>query len=335
MAQHSTEALAIPRFGQRIFSTHEFDQARNYVAAFSQPYALTSRRPRSALAFTHRQRRLERIIFDRITVDIDAFQVAAPGIADRFLLQLNFGGECQVTQNDSSYISRAGSMFVINPDMPSRKTWNGGCRQLMVWISRTALYDVLQRELGCNLDKPLLFEWPGRAHEQKVEALWQQILATVSLFDSGAAPALHWRALRQIERWLMVALLTTLPNSYSEDLDRGDNMVAPHYVRRVERFLRENYAEPIEMKDIHQAAGVSPRTLFYGFRQFRNITPMAYLKQLRLQNARRALLDAATQGGSVTEIATGCGLMNLSAFSREYKALFGESPSDTLRRGVS
>jgi transcriptional regulator GlxA family with amidase domain len=62
---------------------------------------------------------------------------------------------------------------------------------------------------------------------------------------------------------------------------------------------------------------------------------MALLKKLRLDQARKELLLASRDGGSVTGTAMNCGFQNLSMFSREYKARFGEAPSETLRCGVN
>lgn len=74
--------------------------------------------------------------------------------------------------------------------------------------------------------------------------------------------------------------------------------------------------------------GVSRRTLQNGFQQVLDISPLAYLKAVRLGHARRAL----KQVGSVTEAATAYGFWHFGHFSHDYQAMFGERPSQTLRR---
>ena len=84
--------------------------------------------------------------------------------------------------------------------------------------------------------------------------------------------------------------------------------------------------------DIAAAAGVSDRTLQAAFQAELEITPMAYLRGRRLDRARAELADAAMQDRtSVTEVADRWGFGHLGRFAAEYKARFGESPSQTLR----
>ena len=107
--------------------------------------------------------------------------------------------------------------------------------------------------------------------------------------------------------------------------------VAPYYVRRVESYIREHAGEPIATDDLVAVGGVSARSIYHGFRRFRSTTPMGYLKAVRLDRAREAL--ARNRAGariSVTEAATSAGYTNLSQFSRDYRARFRESPSQTL-----
>ena len=59
---------------------------------------------------------------------------------------------------------------------------------------------------------------------------------------------------------------------------------------------------------------------------------MAYLKQKRLEAARRTLLAASPLTTSVTEVATQWGFFHLGRFARDYSQLFGELPSETLKR---
>ena len=106
---------------------------------------------------------------------------------------------------------------------------------------------------------------------------------------------------------------------------------APYYVRRVENYIRGHAHEPISADDLVSVGGVSARSIYNGFRRFRSTTPMGYLKAVRLDMARDALIRGRRRGTtSVTEAATAAGYTNLSQFSRDYKARFREAPSRTL-----
>jgi AraC-like DNA-binding protein len=130
----------------------------------------------------------------------------------------------------------------------------------------------------------------------------------------------------------VLLLLNAVPNNYQWAFaENAPSAAAPYYVRRVESYIREHARQPITTDDLVSIGGVSARSIFHGFRRFRSTTPMGYLKAVRLDIAREALLKARRDGAaSVTEVATAAGYTNLSQFSRDYRARFRESPSQTL-----
>jgi transcriptional regulator GlxA family with amidase domain len=89
--------------------------------------------------------------------------------------------------------------------------------------------------------------------------------------------------------------------------------------------------ERITLADCANAACLSERTLNYGFHESFGKSPMAYLKQLRLHRAYHRLSQGALFENSVTSIATDAGFQHMGQFALDYKACFGESPSETLR----
>lgn len=100
-------------------------------------------------------------------------------------------------------------------------------------------------------------------------------------------------------------------------------------VDRFEQIARANLETTTSVARLCRAAGVTPRTLARAFREVRATTPLRYLHGLRLAEARTALksADAAT---TVTEVATRFGFRELGRFAAEYRAAFGEAPSQTL-----
>ncbi len=78
-------------------------------------------------------------------------------------------------------------------------------------------------------------------------------------------------------------------------------------------------------------AGVSERTLEYAFREHYGLTPKKFLLLHRLNNARRQLRMADPKTSQVTEIARQHGFWHMGAFGADYKKLFAELPSETLK----
>jgi transcriptional regulator GlxA family with amidase domain len=109
-------------------------------------------------------------------------------------------------------------------------------------------------------------------------------------------------------------------------------MPVPGVVRRAERFIIDNASASITISDVADHLGISLRSLQAGFRQWRETTPTAFLRRVRLQLVRDELLRSGTEA-NVTAVALRRGFSHLGRFSAQYRAIFGEDPSVTLRRG--
>jgi AraC family ethanolamine operon transcriptional activator len=97
--------------------------------------------------------------------------------------------------------------------------------------------------------------------------------------------------------------------------------------------LLEEASESIPtIPELCRQAGCSQRTLEYAFRDELGVTPVRYLKLLRLNRAHRLLRRASPADETVTRIALACGFIELGRFAGDYRRLFGELPSQTLQR---
>jgi AraC family ethanolamine operon transcriptional activator len=102
-------------------------------------------------------------------------------------------------------------------------------------------------------------------------------------------------------------------------------------VRRAREFAFAHPDTPVQVQDLCRELRVSRRTLQDSFRTVLGIGPLWYLRTLRLDGARRGLLA----GCSVQEVAETWGFWHWSRFSRDYRCLFGELPSATLKRATN
>ena len=100
-------------------------------------------------------------------------------------------------------------------------------------------------------------------------------------------------------------------------------------IAQVINWLKANYAESIPIDDLAAMAHMSPSTFREHFRAFAGISPLQYLKQVRLQNARQMMLNQSVDAGNA---AARVGYESVSQFSREYSRLFGEPPRRDIKR---
>jgi AraC-like DNA-binding protein len=105
-------------------------------------------------------------------------------------------------------------------------------------------------------------------------------------------------------------------------------------VARFEDFLAANPDRPLYLTEICAALGVAERTLRASCEEHLGMGPIRFLTLRRMHLAHRALLHAEPSGSTVTRIVTNHGFWELGRFSVAYREMFGESPSETLRRAA-
>jgi AraC-like DNA-binding protein len=103
-------------------------------------------------------------------------------------------------------------------------------------------------------------------------------------------------------------------------------------IARFEEMLAANYNRPLHLAEICAAIGASERTLRVSCMEHLGMGPIRYLWLRRMHLARRALILADATTSTVTRVATENGFWELGRFAVDYRTLFGESPSVSLRR---
>jgi len=94
-------------------------------------------------------------------------------------------------------------------------------------------------------------------------------------------------------------------------------------VARVITWLKQHYTEDIQIDDLATQAHMSPSTFRQHFRTVTGMSPLQYLKQLRLQDARQLMLNEDIDANSAS---VRVGYESASQFNREYARLFGSPP---------
>lgn len=136
---------------------------------------------------------------------------------------------------------------------------------------------------------------------------------------------------RAIEAQLIHAMVRCLAEGAGIETTMG-NRRHDAVVARFEEFLEANPDRPLYLTEICAAIGVAERTLRASCEEHLGMGPIRFLTLRRMHLVRRTLLAADAKQTSVTQIVTDHGFWELGRFSVAYRTLFGESPSETLRR---
>lgn len=133
----------------------------------------------------------------------------------------------------------------------------------------------------------------------------------------AALPVLQAQLVREMHYWLLVgkhgATIRQLgwPESHAQ---RVAHAVA---------LLRTEFAQPLPIKRLASAAGMSASSFYQHFREATSLSPLQFQKQLRLIEARRLMVS---EGMSASSAAFAVGYESVQQFTREYRRMFGLPP---------
>ncbi len=100
-------------------------------------------------------------------------------------------------------------------------------------------------------------------------------------------------------------------------------------IARVIARIKQDYAQPLHIDELARMAHMGPSSLHRHFKEVTALSPLQYLKRIRLQEARRLLLAESLDAA---DAASRVGYESPSHFSREYAKLFGLPPISDIRR---
>jgi AraC-like DNA-binding protein len=261
--------------------------------------------------------------------------IDAPPFTDFYLLQFTLNERCEIWQNRAHTILPSGSVAIVNPFSAFRKAWLPKARQLLLQIDKRLVEREFRASTGVDEAEHIKFELSPVTDLSRVGTLSRYVQMLYDDIRDEKSDLMHPLVRDRIATGLVSILLASMPHSKTRAVEAAARSSAPFFVRRVEQFIEEHASEAMNLADLSGVAGVSTRALQMGFRQFRNTTPMAHLRAIRLELARTELVRAARKEGSVAAVAALLGFGNLGRFAHDYQARFGELPSETLRRGSS
>lgn len=337
-AQLLDSAWARARHRQPLLASSDREQAQHVVGGVFRPHRLEP-----ALAATPMAARMNHLgagLLGLIDLEYGRAVDILPGPLESFyLLQIPLAGSAQIDAGGERFESDTACASLLSPVPDLRMHWRAGNRQLIVRIEAAAM----QRFVDCWCGEPavLLPNFAPQLRLDRQPALVDLLLSLVAVAERQSAaradgdghgePGAELSAIStvQLHYRLMATLLASQPHDASVRLAGRGSPVAPRCVRRAEDYLEAHCAEAITPEALAAATGVSVRSLFLGFQRFRGVSPMRWLRELRMQRARQELLGAGP-GVHVTDVALRWGFYHLGRFAQEYREAYGEAPAQTL-----
>jgi AraC-like DNA-binding protein len=255
------------------------------------------------------------------------------GETDFARLQLSLRGQCVTRIGNATAMVTPGQPVLTSPGRPVSLQYGEDFEHLFLRVRSDALTQKLTALLGIPIRQPIEFEPADFPNKELMSGLHKLIQQLVQQLDDGSS-LLSPLALKEIEQAITVQLLFAARHRWTALLVQEPLAASETQLRQVEEYIEANCNQAITIESLSEVAGISARTLFRAFERTRGCSPMAFVKKTRLEHARAALENPG-HVTSVSGVAFACGFSNLGHFASDYRRLFGELPSDTLKRSCS
>ena len=239
-------------------------------------------------------------------------------------------GRLVVRQDGVAVSGTNGGITVSNPASGPVTAYNGtGSGTSAMRIDAVAVRSTLETLLERPIRAPLRFVPRPDVGRGAGRAWLHQFDLLVELGRSRDSAALHPIVAAPLTEALLAGMLLAFDHPYREQLEHP----ARCHPRTIKNAVDAIHANPEHTHTVASLAllcGVSPRTLQDGFRRHLDVSPMSYLRHVRLDRAHDDLRSG--RAGSVSDAAQRWGLSHLGRFAAAYRHRYGIAPSATYAK---
>jgi AraC-like DNA-binding protein len=313
------------------FRTRSPEQAIHLCESAYYPHRLRLLGPSQGFGFTQRVTCVGPITVGDITYATD---VALGFDQNRtsYHVHVPLHGWLESRHRGQQLTSTPARAAIYRPDAEVMATrWPGGSRHLAVKIDQVAVDRALEALVDIPLDSPIPFDATLPLQATAAQD-WVRLLLMVhrqlECPDSLMRHPLVWDPLVDS---LIHGLLLVADHPYRDALAARAAPGRPAALRDAMDIIEARPHLPLSTSTLARQCHVSVRTLQQGFQRHLGISPMAYLRVVRLRHAHRDLRSADPAHNTVAAIAHRWGFTNLSHFAAAHKTMYGQTPLQVLR----
>jgi AraC-like DNA-binding protein len=253
-----------------------------------------------------------------VSVDSDSLLVAFPS-------------EPGPSQTWGGAAVKGGEIMTVGPTERLHVQTSQRCRWGVISVSVRAFERYGHAVLGSGFTSPAgIRRWqPPPADLQSLMGLFN---SAIRLMEAQPGRAITAAAAHGLEQEVIQALMDCLR---AGPLPMGDLARHRHIaiMRRLDDILTTRSGRTPRVAELCSALGISQRPLFTCCKEQVGISPSLYFRLRRMRRVHRALIGSHPGSTRVSVVATSHGFRDLGRFAGDYRKLFGELPSTTLRNG--
>ena len=283
--------------------------------------------------FIHRGASLCSLTFNLISYGADVEVTVNDTNRNHYILVLPLSGRATVKNQDEHADLNGGEIVVLEPLSRFRFEMQSDHSHLGIGIHKqrlNILFSKYTQQLG---RKWIEFQRKPYLVKDMDSGLLDFLAYICKEIDRQGSIATRGSVAAAIEDTFLTLLVSSLlETDLSRDVARERTPAVPPYLRKAALFMEKNLLEDIDVQDIAEAAGVSERTLYHACQKYHGVSPILWLRTLRLRQARLDLLDPMQFDISVTEVSHRYQQCHVGRFAHAYFQEFGEYPSDTRKK---
>ena len=252
-------------------------------------------------------------------------------VGDCYHVHLPLSGRLESSHRGAELLATRDAAAVYEPGGgPMRGRWAAGTRSLSIVLAREPVLRALANLLGERPSSAIRFDRTMPTANNRARS-WVNLMAQFSRDLATQDGLLSQPAMAApIAESLVTGFLFAVGHSYSDALARPSSAPRPKAIRTAVELVHNDPAHPWTLALLADKCAVSMRTLQVGFRDHLGVSPMGYLRSVRLDRAHQDLSAADPDSDSVADIARRWGFYHLGRFAAAHEAQFGELPSHTL-----
>ena len=256
------------------------------------------------------------------------------GLEDFHLVQIPLVGKATMSVGDS-LVQSSRSVATVPPiDQPFTMRWDAGTPTMILYVSKSKLQAVARQMYGLEDAECMQLALQMQMNTPEGVAFLRSLLEWHNVLEDAGPNADYLRKLSS--EMLLARMLSALENSATRSLETpggaANSIKSDALAKRFMAAIEEGVSYGVGVLELADQLSVPVRTLQEHVKTAFGSTPSSMLREARLQHAHRLLCDANPSKATVTAIAEECGFGHLGRFAQEYRARFGETPAQTLRR---
>lgn len=232
-----------------------------------------------------------------------------------------------------SVYTTAGGAAIFTPGTPCRLDWSADCDQFCLKVSESQMRWQLEAMLNQPVRKRITFDRQLDLGSTAASDWYSLVRLLARQAGQPAGLLNHPLAVGNLQLLLIQGLLQIQPHNFLDALKGRELSAGAIAAKQAIELMHAHPQQLWSTAELARGTGVSARALQRAFESSGHPSPMAYLRRLRLHNVRAELAAHSPDSVTVTTVAVRWGFLHLGRFASQYRQLFGESPSQTLRSG--